>query len=74
MTSVAIYDMARNSFMYHESSLSPDYLIVKSGYKCTPTYIMLLKKVIGGILFGFMGHLTVKRGRHPIIILGFVLR
>ena len=25
------------------------------------------------MLFGFLGHLTVKRGRHPIIILGFVI-
>jgi len=30
-------------------------------------------EVIGGILFGFLGHLTVKRGRDPIIILGFIL-
>jgi len=30
-------------------------------------------EVIGGVLFGFLGHLTVKRGRHPIIILGFVI-
>ena len=30
-------------------------------------------EVVGGILFGFLGHLTVKRGRDPIIILGFVL-
>ena len=30
-------------------------------------------EVIGGILFGFLGHLTVKRGRDPIIIMGFVL-
>ena len=29
--------------------------------------------VAGGILFGFIGHFTVKRGRHPIVILGFVL-
>jgi len=35
--------------------------------------IVAAAEVIGGILFGFMGHLTVKRGRHPIIILGFVL-
>ena len=30
-------------------------------------------EVIGGVLFGFLGHLTVKRGRHPIIILGFII-
>jgi len=35
--------------------------------------IVAAAEVIGGILFGFMGHLTIKRGRHPIIILGFVL-
>ena len=34
---------------------------------------MAAAEIVGGILFGFMGHLTVKRGRHPIIILGFVL-
>ena len=27
----------------------------------------------GGALFGFLGHLTAKRGRDPIIITGFVL-
>jgi len=35
--------------------------------------IVAAGEVLGGILFGFLGHLTVKRGRHPIIILGFVL-
>ena len=30
-------------------------------------------EVLGGILFGFMGHWTVKRGRDPIVMLGFVL-
>lgn len=35
--------------------------------------IVAAGEVFGGILFGFMGHLTVKRGRHPIILLGFVL-
>ena len=28
----------------------------------------------GGALFGFLGHLTAKRGRDPIIILGFIVR
>jgi len=30
-------------------------------------------EVIGGLLFGFLGFLTVKRGRDPIVMLGFVL-
>ena len=30
-------------------------------------------QVSGGALFGFLGHLTAKRGRDPIIITGFVL-
>ena len=30
-------------------------------------------EVVGGILFMFLGHLTVKHGRDPIIILGFFL-
>ena len=30
-------------------------------------------EVLGGILFGFMGHLTIKHGRDPIVILGFIL-
>lgn len=30
-------------------------------------------EVLGGALFGIFGHLTVKRGRDPIVILGFVL-
>jgi len=35
--------------------------------------VVAVGEVVGGVLFGFMGHLTVKRGRHPIVILGFVL-
>lgn len=30
-------------------------------------------EVAGGILFGFLAPLTIKRGRHPIVILGFIL-
>ena len=30
-------------------------------------------EVLGGILFAFMGHWTVKHGRDPIVMLGFVL-
>ena len=30
-------------------------------------------EVLGGLLFGIFGNLTVKRGRDPIVILGFVL-
>ena len=30
-------------------------------------------EVSGGALFGFLGHLTAKRGRDPIIILGFIV-
>ena len=30
-------------------------------------------EVVGGILFGFLGHLTIKWGRHPVVILGSVL-
>merc|ERR1719244_1199800 len=30
-------------------------------------------EVVGGAIFGFLGHLTTRRGRDPIIILGFVL-
>jgi len=30
-------------------------------------------EVVGGILFGFLAPLTIKAGRHPIVILGFVL-
>ena len=30
-------------------------------------------KVEGGILFGFIGGITAKQGREPIIILGFVI-
>ena len=29
--------------------------------------------MVGGILFGFLGHLTIKWGRHPVVILGSVL-
>ena len=29
--------------------------------------------MLGGILFGFMGHWTLKHGRDPIVILGFIL-
>jgi len=35
--------------------------------------IVAVGEVTGAILFGFLGYLTVKRGRHPIIILGFIL-
>ena len=28
-------------------------------------------EVLGGILFGFLGNLTLKRGRDPVILLGF---
>ena len=35
--------------------------------------IVAAGEVAGGLLFGFFGHLTVKRGRHPIIFLGFVM-
>ena len=34
---------------------------------------MGMGEVLGEILFGFMGHWTVKRGRDPIVMLGFVL-
>ena len=30
-------------------------------------------EVLGGILFAFMGHLTIKYGRDPIVVLGFVV-
>lgn len=30
-------------------------------------------EVVGGAIFGFLGHITTRRGRDPIIILGFVL-
>ena len=30
-------------------------------------------EVLGGAVFGIFGHLTVKRGRDPIVMLGFVL-
>jgi hypothetical protein len=30
-------------------------------------------EILGGVLFGLLGHLTVKRVRYPIIILGFIL-
>merc|ERR1711936_1537773 len=30
-------------------------------------------EVIGGATFGFFGHLTAKRGRDPIVVLGFIL-
>lgn len=29
-------------------------------------------EVLGGAIFGFFGHLTTKRGRDPIVILGFI--
>jgi len=29
-------------------------------------------EVLGGAIFGFLGHLTTKRGRDPIVILGFI--
>jgi len=30
-------------------------------------------EVLGGVIFGFLGHITAKRGRDPIINLGFIL-
>ena len=30
-------------------------------------------EVLGGIIFGFMGHMTIKRGRDPIVMIGFVV-
>jgi len=30
-------------------------------------------EVLGGAVFGFFGHLTARRGRDPIVILGFIL-
>ena len=39
-------------------------------------YIILIIEYFnkqGGILFGFLGSLTVRRGRDPIILLGFVV-
>jgi len=30
-------------------------------------------EVVGGILFGFLGHLTIKWGRYPVILLGGML-
>ena len=30
-------------------------------------------EVLGGILFGFLGNVTVKRGRDPVILVGFVV-
>ena len=30
-------------------------------------------EVLGGAIFGIFGHITVKRGRDPIVILGFIL-
>ena len=35
--------------------------------------IVGIGEVLGGILFGFMGHWTLKHGRDPIVILGFIL-
>jgi len=35
--------------------------------------IIAVGEVLGGILFGFLGHVTVKKGRDPIIMLGFLL-
>jgi len=29
-------------------------------------------EVLGGAVFGFLGHITTKRGRDPIVILGFI--
>jgi len=29
-------------------------------------------EVLGGAIFGFLGHLTTRRGRDPIVILGFI--
>jgi len=30
-------------------------------------------EVTGGVIFGFLAQFTIKRGRHPIVILGFIL-
>jgi len=35
--------------------------------------IVAAGEVMGGILFGFLAPLTIKRGRYPIVILGFIL-
>jgi len=35
--------------------------------------IVAAGEVTGGILFGFLAPLTIKRGRYPIVILGFIL-
>ena len=35
--------------------------------------IVATGEVVGGILFGFLGHLTIKWGRHPVVILGSIL-
>jgi len=35
--------------------------------------IVAAGEVTGGILFGFLAPLTIKAGRHPIVILGFIL-
>ena len=35
--------------------------------------LVVMGEVLGGILFGFMGQMTIKRGRDPIIMLGFVV-
>ena len=45
----------------------------RKAYAAISGIIVAGGEVIGGILFGFLGFLTVKRGRDPIIILGFVL-
>ena len=31
-------------------------------------------EIIGGLAFGILGHMTVKRGRDPIVLFGFLLR
>ena len=35
--------------------------------------IVATGEVTGGLVFGFLGHLTIKWGRHPVVILGFIL-
>ena len=35
--------------------------------------IVATGEVAGGLIFGFLAHLTIKWGRHPVVILGFIL-
>jgi len=32
--------------------------------------LISIGEVSGGVLFGLLGHLTVRRGRHPVLLLG----